>query len=138
MVKLVPIVILSLVSSTIFAKGAIQLSDADIKAALVGTWIVPPSSSDYGVENRYAVETYGKDGSEIFVSYSDSVCKKLVANLSARWTVENGILITTLPNGQKLRDEILDLKNGALTLRSLDDGTTYTRVQGTVCGLKVS
>ena len=139
MIKLAPIIImLSLAFSATYAKDAIQLSDADLNTELVGAWIVPPDSTDYGVENRYSVKTYAEDGSEILVSYDDRDCKKIVTSLTARWIVENGILITTLPNGQKLRDEILALKNGSLTLHSLDDETTYTRIRGTVCGTKAS
>ena len=108
-------------------------SDTEVIKGIVGSWITPPSSSDYGPFNEYAVDTYYADGSEVAVFYSDTTCKKIVNTLRAEWTMQNGVLITHESNGIVQHAIIVSVERNSLTYHSLDDGTTFTRERGTIC-----
>jgi hypothetical protein len=141
MAKIASIALLSLALSGTDANSASPQSDDDIKAALIGSWIVSPNSADYGPENRYAVETYGANGIDLFVVYSDRTCKKIAVRVTVKWTVQDRILSVVLRNGKKLSNEVLSIKGNTMTVRSLDGaagGVPVTRERGTPCSGLVS
>lgn len=108
-------------------------SDEHIRRELIGSWIVPYNSADWTPQLSQAIETYGTDGSDILNFYSDIGCTKLQRRIVARWSVANGILTTTLPNGVKVHDEVVAIGHGKLTLHSLDDDRTYTEIKALTC-----
>jgi hypothetical protein len=118
------------------APAAGVLSDTDISKRLVGSWIVPSDSSDYRPDNRYSVETYGADGTDVAVWYSDSTCKKITFKVTGTWMIQGGALISVLPNGAKFHDKIASIEGDKLTFS--DNGTTHTREKGTFCVTPVS
>jgi len=106
-------------------------SDAAIRRAIPGDWMIPRDSSDY--DGRLALETFHQDGTYATVIYRDRLCGASEKEVGARWKVEGGVLVTTLPSGKKLRDEVLYLGPERMVLHSLDDGTSYVREKTTAC-----
>jgi Lipocalin-like domain len=115
------------------ASAADKPSDTEIVQKLVGSWIVPPDSTDYSKQNAYSIETFKPDGTYTFYVFGDAACHVITQQIQAKWTIENGVLVSTLPNGGKLRDEVISIGSGKMTLHSLDDGTTYTRAKALTC-----
>jgi hypothetical protein len=110
-----------------------KLSDKEIGQRLIGSWIVPSDSTDYDQGNADAIETFRPDGTYTFYEFRDAACQVILRQTQVRWMLENGVLITILPNGSKLRDEVVNIVTGKMTLHSLDDGTTYTRDKALTC-----
>ena len=114
-----------------------SLSDAQIKQELVGSWIDPPNSTDYNPASPYSLETFKPDGTYTYVEYGDASCHAIVNRAEVKWRIENGVLLTILSDRSQLRDEVLSIENGIMTLRSLEDGTTYTREKALTCSKAV-
>ena len=121
----------ALVSFRIFA--ADSMSGKDIGERLIGSWIVPPDSTDFNAQDGYVMESFRPDGTYTLSVFRDANCQILVQQIPAKWTIEGHVLISTLPNGKKLRDEVVGIDREKLTLHSLDDGTTYTRARALSC-----
>ena len=118
-----------------------KMSDDEIRRALVGSWIVPPDSSDRTEENGRSVELFRSDGTYTAYIYADRACTELAKQMEVRWFVENGVLSSALPGSGSVvqvmsRDEVINIQNGVMTLHSLDDGSTYTRVKAKTCGIE--
>jgi hypothetical protein len=113
-------------------------SDAEIARALIGSWIVPHDSSDATEENTRSVEEFHSDGTYTVYVYADAACVTLVAKIKIGWTLKGGVLLSRTPDGQTLRDEVVNIGPKTMTLHSLDDGSTYTRVRATTCSLSQS
>src|SRR6185312_4658878 len=105
-------------------------SDDEIRQALVGSWIVPRDSSDYG--GKPGREVFRPDGTSTLYVYQDQSCTVLAQQVEVKWIAKNGVLTTILPNDRQLRDEIVSI-GMRMILHSLDDGTTYARVKSTAC-----
>jgi hypothetical protein len=108
-------------------------ADAIINKELVGSWIVPPDSSDYADINSHMIETFWPNGTYTTYIYRDDRCGKPIRQIDSAWSVEKGVLISIYPNGTTSRDQVLSIGNGGMTLRSLDDGSTYTRRKSSSC-----
>lgn len=106
-------------------------SDAAIRRAIPGDWTIPRDSSDY--DGRLALETFRQEGTYATVIYRDRLCGAAEKEVGAKWQVEGGVLVTILPSGKKLRDEVLYLGPERMVLHSLDDGTSYVREKTTAC-----
>lgn len=81
----------------------------------------------------YTLETFRSDGTEILSIFRDAECRVVIGEIQSKWMVANGVLVSVLPNGDQLRDEVVSIANGKMTLHSLDDGTTYTREKAITC-----
>jgi hypothetical protein len=125
---------LSTVLWSLQVAAAAKLSDSEIRQHMIGSWIIPTNSSDYQPMMAKVVETYYADGSETLLFFLDRDCKTVFQTLKAKWSVTGGVLITTTPDGQADRDDILDITGQKMTLHSQRDGTNYTRVRATNCG----
>jgi hypothetical protein len=132
---LIAIGLIALSATRLFA--AERLSDAEISKKLVGSWIVPPDSTDYDPGSPYSLETFKPDGTYTLFIFGDPACQAVVRQTQVKWTIEHGVLITILPNGSELRDEVHSIESGILTLRSLEDGATYTRWKALTCSRAV-
>jgi hypothetical protein len=108
-------------------------SDNEIRRELVGSWIVPLDSSDRTPQNIRALEIYRPDGTSTFYVFQDSACRVITNQAEVKWTIDNGVLTSLQANGEKSRDEVISIGNGKMTLHSLDDGSTYTRVKARAC-----
>jgi hypothetical protein len=103
-----------------------HLTDQEIsKFLLNGSILDPPDSSDY----IYAPsnEVFYPDGTYKLFTYTDRTCTKVKEETSARWRVQDKVLISTLADGSTLRDEVLAIKGDRITFHSLDDSQTYVR-----------
>ena len=121
----------ALVSFRVLA--ADSTSGKDISERLIGSWIVPPDSADFNAQNGYVMESFRPDGTYTLSVFRDANCQTVVQQIPAKWAIEGHVLISTLPNGKKLRDEVVGIDREKLTLHSLDDGTTYTRARALSC-----
>jgi hypothetical protein len=124
---------LMVVSLSFRVVAAESISTKDISERIVGSWIVPPDSTDYNAHNAYSMESFKSDGTYMFYVFRDAECKVAVQEIRVKWTIEGHVLISTLPNGSQVRDEIINIDHDRMTLHSLDDGTTYTRVRALTC-----
>ena len=118
--------------------AADKLSDAEISQKLIGSWIVPPDSTDYDPTTPYSLETFKPDGTYTFLIFGDPACRAITQQIQVRWMIENGVLISIGPNGNEVHDEVLSIKNEIMTLHSLEDGTTYTRKKALTCSKAVA
>jgi len=127
MLRLISFAFIAVFSLDICAVEASQtaLNDEEIIQFLIGTIVVPRDSSDYGRSPR-AKEVFHKDGT-YKVILIDKNCQTLKEAAHVRWNVKNRILTSILEDGTVLRDEVLTIDRDVITLRSLDDGETYTR-----------
>jgi Lipocalin-like domain len=113
--------------------AAVRIPDNEIREKIIGSWIVPPDSTDYRPQNAYSIETFKADGTYSFVSFRDTACKIVLQQVQVRWTLEGGVLTSILQDGTRSRDEVVDIDGEKMTLHSLDDGTTYTRLRAFTC-----
>jgi len=104
-------------------------SDDEITQALIGSWIAPPDSSDAREDNTRAVELFHPNGTYTYFVYSDHTCSIVVRRIELAWQIKNGILTSRAQNGYTMTDEVVSIGPKTMTLHSLDDGTTYTRVR---------
>lgn len=107
---------------------------------IVGSWIVAGYSSDYRLVPMH--ERFYGDGTYRMFWFADATCTKVVGETHLRWEIRDGILtskITAVTSpafghvGDMIRSRILLLTRDRMVLRSLDDGSTYTRVRSTRC-----
>ena len=119
------------VAMTESAVIAAPRSDAEISKIFVGSWSVPPKSPDYE-RNKYSVETYGADGSDVAVWYTDSTCKKVADRVTGKWKIEKGWLISIIPNRITFHDKIASISADEVTF--FDDQGTHAMRRGTFCG----
>lgn len=117
---------------------AAELTDGTIRKILLGAWIVPKESSDYSDLNSHMVETFRADGTYSATTYAPDDCQRILGRVEAKWSLQNGVLISVYPNGNGARDQILDISDRKMTLHSLDDGTNYTRTRADECGKPIS
>jgi hypothetical protein len=108
-------------------------SDEEIRAVFPGSWIVPSDSPDRTEENGRALQTYRPDGTNLVQVFSDAGCTMIETEFQVRWEVLDGVLTTTTPDGTKILDDVLAVTPMSMTLRSHDDGQTYTRVKAQSC-----
>ena len=121
-----------------FAAHAADLSDDTIRKSLIGQWIVPKDSSDYSDFNSHMVETFRSDGTYTAATFATDDCQKILQQIDAKWSLQNGVLTSVYPDGRGARDQILDISDDKMTLHSLDDGTNYTRTRADECGKPIS
>lgn len=107
---------------------------------IVGSWIVAGYSSDYQLVPMH--ERFYRDGTYRIFWFADATCSKVVGETHLRWEIRDGILISKITAatspafghvGDVTRSRILSLTKDRMVLRSLDDGSTYTRVRSTRC-----
>lgn len=107
---------------------------------IVGSWIVAGYSSDYRVVPMH--ERFYGDGTYRIFWFTDATCSKVVGETHLRWKIRDGILISRITAvtspafghvGDVIRSKILSLTQDRMVLRSLDDGSTYTRERSTRC-----
>ncbi|MBE9604093.1 lipocalin family protein [Acetobacteraceae bacterium H6797] len=108
--------------------------DERLRRQIIGRWLVPPHSPDYDDERKRMVEEFSPDGQVTLYVYTDATCSQLEGQLSFPYSVKNRIISSVLPNGEGIENEILDITGDTMTLRSLDDDTTYPIVRGHICG----
>jgi hypothetical protein len=118
---------------TAHAAVAQSPSDGDIKSGLVGSWIIPPDSSDFTPGMPPIVEAYTADGRVYLVRLKNGKCDASDAASSGAWSVENGVIVTKDEDGSISRDTVVSLSADGLILHSQDDGTTYKRARGPGC-----
>ena len=114
------------------------LSDNEISQKILGSWVVPTTSTDYVPNSNYVVETFRPDGTYIATVYQSADCKVRLQQAQVLWSVQSGVLISTFPNGGGSKDQVESIDAKIMTLHSLDDGSTYTRAKSEVCGKSVS
>lgn len=111
--------------------AASKPSDDEIRRALPGSWIVPRDSPDY--TETISREVFRSDGTYDFVVYTDRTCTTVVRAIRVKWSVKDGVLISAVPGGPVMHDEVLTIVSGRMTLHSLDDGTTFIREKSEAC-----
>jgi hypothetical protein len=117
--------------------------DPVLRQQLVGSWTLAPDSPDYApVPVR---EVFKADGSYITYFYDNPDCAHVVKEIDATWTIQHGILTSrvtavsapdNIQVGNTSRDQILSVGDKELVLRSLDDGTRYSRKRSEGCWAK--
>jgi hypothetical protein len=108
--------------------------DEVLKQQLVGSWVLAPDSADYSPVA--AREVFKADGTDITYFYDGPDCANVVREIDATWTIEHGVLISSVTRGDQpgtSKDRILGVGDKQLLLRSLDDGSTYTRLRSDGC-----
>ena len=125
---------LAFMASTTLAQTQTNLSDDEISAALIGSWVVPPESPDRVPGADRTLETFQNDGTYVAAVFQDAACTAVMERVTVKWSVENGVLTSVYPNGEQAHDRVLSIGGGRVTLQSLDDGTTYIRAKASNCG----
>jgi len=114
--------------------------DQRLANRIVGSWIVAGDSSDYRLIPMH--ERFYKDGTYRIFWFSDATCTTVIGETHLRWKIENGVLTSRITDvtspsfghvGDVIRSQILSLTGNRMVLRSLDDGTTYSRERSTQC-----
>jgi len=84
-----------LLSGMLFAANAFaaQVSDNELKLALVGSWVTPPDSGGDPIPSR---QIFHDDGTTLLFIYATAECRVPAAAIEGRWTVRDGILSTQI------------------------------------------
>lgn len=131
-----------LIGALVLMLGAcVTLSrDQRLNKDIIGSWIVAGDSSDYRPVPMH--ERFFRDGTYWIFWFSDATCTRVIGETHLTWKIKDGILtsrITDATNptyghvGDVMESEIISLTAKRMVLRSLDDGTTYTRERSTHC-----
>ena len=134
MKQLVKIISVVIVLSGYQTSAAESHADSDMRAKLIGSWIIPKDSSDYQPELARSLETYFADGTEVFSTFQDRACRVVLERYTAKLNVENGVLTTNSAEFGEDKDDILNITDRNLELHSRRDGMIYTRTRATNCG----
>ena len=110
----------------VLAHGAMKTqSDADISAALVGTWIPAPSEQT----TMHGRVTYYADGHCVEFVWPASQPESTAIRIEGRWFVTNSILVLTsvkssnpqiVPIGVELRDHIVSISSDQFVFEPAD------------------
>lgn len=114
--------------------AAAQPGDAHIRKEILGSWVVAAGSSDRTQASDYLMETFHPDGTYLFQAFRDPDCRQEKLRVALRWEIADGVLTSITPDGIALRDRVMTIGGGAMTLRSLDGGAPYTRRKSALCG----
>lgn len=134
-----------LVLAAILALGACALlhpltPDQRFSKDIVGSWIVAGDSPDYRLVPMH--ERFYKDGTYRIFWFEDATCTNVVGETHLSWKIEDGVLVSKITAvtgpafghvGDVIRSRIISLTKDRMVLRSLDDGSTYSRVRSTRC-----
>jgi hypothetical protein len=123
----------ALFANNLLARDDLILSDQAIRSALIGSWIVASDSADRTPENALAQQIFRADETYTTLVFADKLCGVIVREIKLRWVVNNGKLISIMPNGRVMEDEILNISNAKITLRSLDTGIVFMRERSHPC-----
>jgi hypothetical protein len=84
-----------LLSGILFAANAFaaQVSDNELKLALVGSWVTPPDSGGDPIPSR---QIFHDDGTTLLFIYATAECRVPAAAIEGRWTVHDGVLSTQI------------------------------------------
>ena len=118
-----------LTTSTVRANS--KLTDDEIRQAILGSWVNPADSPDFrGEPGR---EVFRADGTYVYYLYTSRECQTVLREVRVKWRIENGILTSIAPNGLVMRDEVIAIERGRMTLRSLEDHSVYFRDRSETC-----
>lgn len=107
---------------------------------IVGSWVVAGDSSDYRLVPMH--ERFYGDGTYRIFWFADATCTKVVGQTHLDWKIRDGILVSKITGatspafgrvGDVIRSRIISLTKNRMVLRSLDDGSTYSRARSTHC-----
>jgi len=127
----IPVFAVALMATSALAVDA--PSDAKIRHDLIGSWIVTADSNDRTPETDRMQEIFKADGTYTLLMFSDPECRVVAQRFEIGWKVQDHVLISRGPDGNSVADDVVSIGDGKMTLRSLDDGTTYTRVRKDSC-----
>jgi len=84
-----------LLSGLLFAANAFaaQVSDNELKLALVGSWVTPPDGGSDPIPSR---QIFHDDGTTLLFIYATAECRVPAAAIEGRWTVRDGVLSTQI------------------------------------------
>ena len=84
-----------LLSGMLFAANAFaaQVSDNELKLALVGSWVTPPDNGGDPIPSR---QIFHDDGTTLLFIYATAECRVPAAAIEGRWTVQDGVLSTQI------------------------------------------
>jgi hypothetical protein len=121
--------------------------DSSLRDQVVGRWVVAKNSADYMA--FAAREEYRPDGTYTMLFFDDPDCNKVIGELDAAWTVNQGVLsleVTQVSErrfgrvGDVSRDRILGINSDTLTLQPtrflLALNTHYVRHRSDGCTAK--
>jgi hypothetical protein len=137
---LVPIILVTalMILGGTAASASGKLSDDDVRQLIPGSWIVPLDSPDRTNTNDRAFEVFRPDGTYTDYLFSDDACTKLSRQITLYWWVKDRVLFSAIGTNGAVsrivsRDDVISIENGKMTLHSLEDDSTYTRVKSTTC-----
>jgi hypothetical protein len=114
-----------------------EISDNDLKTALVGTWVNPPDSDAAYLPAR---QVFHRDGTTSVYIYATAECLEPAAIFEGRWSVVDGMLITQITRsshpdlvavGQVERVTILALESDRVVINAAD--AVYVREKSDTC-----
>ena len=128
-----------LLSGLLFAANAFadQVSDNDLKLALVGSWVTPPDGGADPIPSR---QIFHDDGTTLLFIYATAECRVPAAAIEGRWTVQDGILSTQVTGttdprlisiGQIQQVVIVELEAGRVVFDA--DDQLFVREKSETC-----
>lgn len=117
----------------------LTLSDAQIRQAFIGSWVVAPKDADYARGGFISV--YQADGKAYGYEYQDVACKQLRATVQGNWKIQGGKLLLDVtqssdhqryPIGATSTDTIMQLGGNKQVLKASDGAYLY-RIKSKTC-----
>lgn len=92
-----------LVAGALSATGAVHaasaandpVSDSDLQVALVGSWVIPPDSSNEALVIASRQVFHGDGTTQLFI-YPTFECRTPAAEIEGRWWIKDGVLLTQI------------------------------------------
>ena len=113
-------------------------SDRAMRRALVGSWVMPPDTSDpVNIPSR---QVFKGDGTTQLFIYTSPECRVPAAAIEGRWWIENGVLSTQItgtsdpqlvPVGEVQRVVIVTVEDHKIVFHA--DDQTYVREKSDTC-----
>jgi hypothetical protein len=77
------------------ACSAGQVSDEELKVALIGSWVTPPDTANAAslIPSR---QVFLDDGTTMLFIYTNAECRVPAAAIEGRWSIHNGVLSTQI------------------------------------------
>lgn len=108
-----------------------SISDAGIRAGLVGSWVVARKDGEQGDQLRSVTE-FDANGTGMILMYSDLSCTRVIQRIPFVWSVGRGQLIYYAQGGRPAAAEIVHIGLKQFLLRG-DDGETRRRERANSC-----
>ncbi len=117
-------------------------SDDQARRLIVGDWIASPYKADTAGAPQEALNRvlarYNPDGTGHIQVFSDAACSRVAFTRRFLWTIAQGVVVTTAPEGNRTSDQIVAIDSQSMTLRLTGTSGLEHRVRAATCARQMA